>query len=147
MMSACVERMLTFAGFGDFLHDLDPEREWHEHLKHMLVFCSVHVKRNFAKRFPKHPARHIINQIWHEATLEALLERMDSICTLYPELKSWINSKKADWILAGLTTEQTKVPYHWWVYARKHLGIGESSHFSDNNYTGRNISLLAAVLR
>ena len=94
MMSACVERMLTFAGFGDFLHDLDPEREWHEHLKHMLVFCSVHVKRNFAKRFPKHPARHIINQIWHEATLEALLKRMDSICTLYPELKSWINSKK-----------------------------------------------------
>ena len=139
--------MLMFAGFGDFLHDLDPEREWHEHLKHMLVFCLVHVQRNFAKKFPKHPARYMINQIWEQDTLQSLHRCMDSICTLYPELKSWIESKRVDWILAGLTTEQTKVPNKWWTYARHHTGIEESSHFSDNNYTGRKISLLAAVLR
>ena len=113
----------------------------------MLVFCSVHVKHSFAVKYPKHPARYKINKIWYEDTVTSVIQRIDSISTLYPKLKSWINSKKADWILAGLTTEQSKVPYDWWTFARKHTGIGESSHFTDNNYSGRKISLLAAVLR
>lgn len=139
--------MLSSLGFGDFLHSLDPGRTWDEHLQYMLVFCMVHVKRNFAKKWPKHPFRYSLNQIWEEQTLGQLTRRMDSICILHPELKGWINNKRKPWILAGLTTEQSKVPYEWWLHARKHTSLGESSHFADNNFTGRSISLLSAVLK
>ena len=61
---------------------------------------------------------------------------MDRISKEYPELKSWIRSKKQGWILAGLTHEQSKIPIKWWTYARDHTGISESSHFQDNNFTG-----------
>jgi hypothetical protein len=61
---------------------------------------------------------------------------MDCICKEYPELKSWIKSKKKGWILAGLAHEQSKIPIKWWTYAHNHTGIGESSHFQDNNFTG-----------
>lgn len=139
--------MLTFIGFGDYLHSLDPSRSWQEHLHHMLVFCQVHVKRNFAKKFPQHPMLFHVDALWNAETKQGLLEKMDSICVVHPELKPFFNGKKADWILAGLTIEQSKVPYEWWVYARKHTGISESSHFRDNNYTGRKLSLLSAILR
>jgi hypothetical protein len=112
----------------------------------MLVFCSVHVKRNFAKRFPTHKARYLIDQIWEAETEQKLSSRMESICLFYPELTSWISNKKTPWILAGLAKEKSKIPWEWWIYARKHTGIGESSHFQDNNFTGRKLSVLAAVL-
>jgi hypothetical protein len=138
---------LHYIGFGDYLHSIDPSREWDEHLQYMLVFCLVHVKRNFAKRFPTHKARYIIEQIWEAETEQKLTARMQSICTLHPELTSWINNKKKTWILAGLAKEKSKVPHKWWAYARKHTGIGESSHFQDNNFTGRKLCVLTAVLR
>lgn len=72
---------------------------------------------------------------------------MDNICSVYPELKKWIDSKRPAWILAGLSKERSKIPVEWWDFARKHTGLEESSHFQDNNYTGRKLSLLAAVLR
>jgi len=141
------EYMLTRLGFGDFLHNLDPEREWDEHLQHMLVFCQVHVKRNFRKKHPNHAALYVVGQIWEAKTIEELEAKMDSISSVYPELKSWINSKKAPWILAGLTPETSKVPTEWWDYARKHTGAGESSHFSDNTFAGRKLTMLKACLR
>jgi hypothetical protein len=72
---------------------------------------------------------------------------MDTICEEYPELRSWILNKKKGWVLGGLSREQSKIPYKWWLYAREHTGINEGSHFQDNNFTGRNISLLGAVLK
>jgi hypothetical protein len=91
--------------------------------------------------------KHKIHQIWNLKSKQELLDKMQSISKEYPELKSWIKSKQKDWILAGLTAEQSKVPIKWWIYAHDHTGIGESSHFQDNNFTGRKISLLGAVLR
>ena len=136
-----------FLGFGDFLHSLDKAKRWEEHLQHMVVFCRVHVKRNFAKEWPKHTVRHSIDIIWQQETQDGLFQHMNNICEVYPELKKWINHKRTPWILAGLTKELSKVPEAWWTFARKHTGISESSHFSDNNYTGRALSLLNAVLR
>ncbi len=152
MLSICwwyVMHMLThlYLGFGDYLHMLDSSREWNEHLHHMVVFCKTHVQRNFAKKFPTHPMKHHIHQLWGVNSRKKLLKKMDSICETYPELTSWIDNKRTGWILAGLTPEQSKVPIKWWMYARDHTGISESSHFQDNNFTGRKISLLDAVLK
>jgi len=46
-----------------------------------------------------------------------------------------------------VTPEQSKIPIKWWTFARDHTEISESSHFQDNNYTGRKQSLLAALLK
>lgn len=134
-------------GLGDYLHLQDPSWEWQEHLQHILIFCKTHVERNFAKRFPTHPMRHRILQLWNMPTKSQLLEQMQSICSVYPELSSWLQSKKKNWILSGLTPEESKIPIKWWMYARDHTGISESSHFQDNNFTGRKISILGAVLK
>lgn len=72
---------------------------------------------------------------------------MDSICQVYPELERWINNKRADWIIAGLARSESRIAPEYWTFARKHTGISESSHFSDNNFTGRKTSLLNAVLK
>ena len=111
------------------------------------MFCKTHVERNFAKRFPTHPMRHRILQLWDTPSKQQLLEQMQSICSVYPELSSWLQSKKKNWILSGLTPEESKIPVRWWTYARDHTAISESSHFQDNNFTGRKISLLGAVLK
>ncbi|KAI9751102.1 MAG: hypothetical protein M1835_001264, partial [Candelina submexicana] len=134
-------------GFGEFLHDLDSSREWHEHLEHMLVFCQVHTKRNFKKRFPNHPATHLIAQLWEAETVDELDERMTSIGLLYPKLKTWIKHRQTTWILAGLCQEKSRIPTYWWLLARSHTGIEESSHYQDNEYAGRKLSLLASILR
>ncbi|KAN0068226.1 hypothetical protein V8E54_013796, partial [Elaphomyces granulatus] len=134
-------------GLGDYLHLQDPSWEWQEHLQHVLMFYKTHVQQNFAKEFPTHPMRHRILQLWDMPTKNQLLEQMQSICSVYPELSSWLNSKKKTWILSGLTPEESKIPVKWWTYARDHTGISESSHFQDNNFTGRKISLLGAVLK
>jgi hypothetical protein len=91
--------------------------------------------------------KHEIHQLWNKQSKKGVLEEMDRISKAYPELKSWIKSKKKGWILAGLTPEQSKIPIKWWIYSRDHTGIGESSHFQDNNFTGRKISLLGGVLK
>jgi hypothetical protein len=113
----------------------------------MLIFCQVHVKRAFQKKFPIHPAKNLIPELWSAENKDQVLERMQTICTAYPELKPWVRSKQVPWILAGLSKEQSKIPTTDWIIARKHSGLSESSHFKDNNHTGRNLSLLGAVLR
>jgi hypothetical protein len=135
-------------GLGDYLHKLDPTREWDEHIEHILVFCEVHLKRNFAKRFPRHTIRHEFFQLLFGANSKVEIDaHMQSICIEYPELKQWILNKKPRWLLAGLTRSESKVPYSSWLRARKHTGVGESSHFQDNNFTGRRTSMLNAVLK
>ena len=108
---------LQYTDFGDYLHTINPSCEWDEHLQYMLVFCLVHVKQNFAKHFPTHKTRYIIEQIWQVETEQTLMAHMQSICTLHPELTSWINNKKTTWILARLAKEKSKVPHKWWAYA------------------------------
>lgn len=137
----------VYIGFGDYLHTLDPSRTWEEHLSHVLVFCKTHLQRNFAKKFPRHPLKHGIHQLWEAGSKAELLYLMDCICKEYPELQSWVKNKKTDWILGGLSREQSKIPFKWWVCARKHTGLNEGSHFQDNNFTGRKISMLGAVLK
>ena len=114
----------------------------------MLVFCTVHLKRNFAKKFPKHPARHmILNKIFAAETQDEVAAHMQSICTTYPELRTWIVNKQPVWLIAGLTRSASKVPIAYWSFARKHTGNSESSHFQENNFTGRKTSLLNATLK
>ncbi len=91
--------------------------------------------------------KHKIHELWNMNSIGKVLEKMQSISKEYPELKSWIKSKQKGWILAGLTSEQSKIPIQWWTYARHHTGLAESSHFQDNNFTGRKLSLLGAVLK
>jgi hypothetical protein len=72
---------------------------------------------------------------------------MNFMIEAYPELATWLKSKRKDWILAGLSQEKSKVPIEWWTFARSHTGISESSHFADNNFTGRQLSVLAAIMK
>jgi hypothetical protein len=114
----------------------------------MLVFCIVHLKRNFAKKFGNHEARYIVlNNIFAADTREQLSANMLSIYQLYPQIKSWIVNKQPQWLLCGLTRSESKVPIAYWTFARKHTSNGESSHFQKNNFTGRKTSLLNAVLK
>ena len=146
---ACATHTLTvYIGLGDYLHSLDPTRQWDEHLQHILIFCSVHVKRNFAKKFPTHPLRHKIHELlWGCESKSKLYEHMDSICVTYPELRHWVTNKKVSWLISGLTKAESKIDPTWWEYARKHTGVGESSHYQDNNFTGKKTTLLNAVLK
>ena len=113
----------------------------------MLIFCKTHVQHNFAKKFLKHSIKYHIHQFWNVNSKQKLLKQMNSISETYSELKSWINSKKKKWILAELTSEQSKVSIKWWIYACDHTEIDESSHFQNNNFTDWKISLLDASLR
>jgi hypothetical protein len=114
----------------------------------MLVFCLVHLKRNFAKAYPLHPARYLLlDQLFACETSDQIAERMLSICQTYPDLKTWILNKQPTWLMAGLAKSASKVPIAYWHFARKHTGNSESSHFQENNFTGRKTSLLNAILK
>lgn len=136
-----------YIGFGDYLHELDGSWEWHEHLQYLLVFCRVHVQRNFMRKHPKHLATHTIMQLWDTTSVHDLQAQIQVLCSTYPELSTWLRNKSKPWILAGLVCEKSHIPKPWWLFARSHTGLSESSHFVDNNFTGRKLSLLAAVLR
>jgi hypothetical protein len=136
-----------YSGLGDFLNTLDPRREWQEHLQHILIFCKTHVQRNFKKKFGDHEAKHRLHLIWEAPSKEDVISQLDSLASVFPEISKWIKNKKKSWILSGLTPEQSKIPVKWWTFARDQTGISESSHFQDNNYTGRKQSLLAALLK
>ena len=140
--------MLINLGFGDWLHSIDPSRNWDEHLEHILIFCKVHVLRNFLKRFPKHNARSWIHEcLWQSQSRLELEKNMDSICSAYPELTNWVNNKRKPWIIAGLCHEVSKIPPEWRSKAPKETGLGESSHFADNNYSGRKNTKVGSVLK
>ena len=135
-------------GLGDYLHSIDPTQEWDEHLQYILVFCTVHLKRNFAKKFPNHPARYsILDLIFGAKDRREVAQCMHGICQAYPELKSWLVNKQPQWLLSGIAQVESKVLPEHWLAARKHTGNSESSHFQENNFTGRKVSLLCAVLR
>jgi hypothetical protein len=134
-------------GFGDHLHTLDNKLEWNEHLQHMLVFCKIHVRRNFLKKFRKHALTHHFEKIFSSENSLEIAQHMHGMCEVHPELKTWFSAKQNPWILAGLSREQSKVDIRWWLLARKDTNISESSHHQDNYSTGINLSLLASVLR
>jgi beta-xylosidase len=134
---------MIFLGLGDYLHSIAKQYSWQEHLQNLLVFCRTHVQRNFMKKFPRHPMTTDIMQLWEAESIDDLKIQMQIISSSYPDLKNWTKSKQKDWILAGLAQEKSKVPPEWWTFARSHTGISESSHFSDNNFTGRQLSLLS----
>jgi hypothetical protein len=95
-----------------------------------------------------HPFRHeLTERLWTSESKEQLYQRMDGICATYPEFTSWLKSKRVPWIVSGLMKSESLVPLQYWEYARKHTGISESSHFQENNFTGRKTTLLNAVLK
>jgi hypothetical protein len=137
---------LTFKGLGDFLAKRDPTRTWSEHIQYILIFCRVHLQRNFHKRWPRHAVLHSMKDIFEGDSVQEIVRRIDGICSVYPELKPWFKNKRKDWMLAALTKEHSKIPLQWWDIALKHTGLAESSHFQDNNWTGRKLTLLGALL-
>lgn len=88
-----------------------------------------------------------MKNVWNAEDKAILLRNMDRICTAWPELRHWINAKRKDWILAGLSKQASQIPTEWWEHARKTTGYAESSHFMDNNFTGRKRNLLAVCLQ
>lgn len=105
--------------------------------------------RNFRKKFGDHPAKAHVRLIWEARSRDEVIEKIRSFQSIFhdPKLDRWLNHKLTPWILAGLCIGQSKIPSKWWLIARQHTNIGESSHFQDNNFTGRKLSLLAAVLK
>lgn len=89
----------------------------------------------------------VLNSIFAANTKEELTANMLSICQLYPQLKTWIVNKQPQWLMCGLTKSESKVPIAYWTLARKHTGNGESSHFQENNFSGRKTSMLNACLK
>lgn len=116
---------------------------------HMLIFCKVHVQRNFRNKLGDHPAKDHLHQLWQATSHDEFLDMINHIISLYPDekLERWLKHKCKDWILAGLCIGGSRIPYQWWMLAPHHTGISESSHFQDNNFTGRKLPLLAAVLK
>jgi hypothetical protein len=105
------------------------------------------VKRAWRKRFPSHPASGFIDLMWNATSKAEVLKLMQETETQWPETKNWFKGKRADWILAGLTQEASKIPISWWNNAPKHTGVSESSHYHDNEAVGRKQALLTAILR
>ncbi|KAJ6002324.1 hypothetical protein N7522_007551 [Penicillium canescens] len=134
-------------GLGDYLASRDPRWNWHEHLERVLLFCEVHVKRAFFKKFPRHPAFGVITMIFQSTSKDEVIRCMDKASEEFPETANWFKNKRASWILAGITCEASKIPIDWWIAAPHHTGICESSHFVDNEAIGRKQSLLTAVLK
>ncbi|KAK9342745.1 hypothetical protein V1522DRAFT_447941 [Lipomyces starkeyi] len=124
-----------------------PRWTWSGHLQHVLILCQTHVKRAFRKKFPDHEATSAIDLIWSVNSKAEVLQIMDEVVEKWPETKAWFRHKKSDWILAGITSEASKIPIEWWTNAPHHTGISESSHFHDNEAVGRKQALLTAILR
>lgn len=103
------------------------------------------------KKFGRnHPAKHALENIWNARSYDEVMTKMESLKNIYPEdakLHHWLDRKRKAWILGGLCPGVSKIPILWWDMARKHTGLSESSHFQDNNVTGRKNNLLAAVLK
>ena len=89
----------------------------------------------------------LLNNIFTCESGDAIATYMRGICTVYPELRPWILNKQPDWLITRLARSASKIPIAYWTFARKHTGNSESSHFQENNFTGRKTSLLNGVLK
>lgn len=134
-------------GLGQFLHMLDNSRTWTEHLQHQLIFCQVHIRRNFRKQFPIHPAQHMLHHLFEATTCKDYLERIQGFIAVHPELRSWFKAKQKPWIISAIAKGASKIPSMHWVYARKNSNLAEVSHFEENNACGRKLALLTGILR
>lgn len=82
-----------------------------EHLQYILIFSHVH--RNFKKQVGDHEARHRLHLIWEATSEKEVISQLDSLATVFPDISTWIKSKKKSWILSGVTPEQSKIPIKW----------------------------------
>ena len=139
--------LILYIGLGTYLDAVSGfEWGWEKHLEHVLIFCQVHVERNFRKKFQQHKAFSILNQLWEAETYEEYVERIQSLCRQYPDLRSWLRGKQKGWIASGLVRRLSKIPGTYWGYARKNTNIAEVTHAEDNNATGRGLTVLGAVI-
>jgi hypothetical protein len=139
--------MLTLLGLGDYLAKLDPRLSWSEHLQYVLILCETHVQRAFKKKFNNHEATSVIPLIFNARSKAEVLGIMDKTSRKWPETAYWFKNKITSWILAGITSEASKIPINWWKLAPHHTRISESSHYRDNEAVGRKQALLTAIIR
>ena len=80
---------------------------------HMLIFCKVHVQRNFQNKLDDHPAKDHLHRLWQATSRKEFLDMVDRIIHLYPDekLKSWLKHKCKDWILAGLCIGESRISF------------------------------------
>ncbi|ORY59939.1 uncharacterized protein BCR38DRAFT_412156 [Pseudomassariella vexata] len=120
-------------GLGDYLRTIDPSRTWEEHLRHILIFCYVHVQRNFWSRYPNHPWYNHLYKLWETKTRTGYVELVERISRQYPELRKWFKGKQVDWVVAGLVPSEGLVNRISRTYAFKHSNLAEFTHFEENN--------------
>jgi hypothetical protein len=138
---------LLYIGFGEFLHDLYPRFTWQEHLQHLLILCEVHVQRNWWKAYPDAADRHYIMPLLTAESKEDYLQRIEQLCSQYPNRTTWFQGKKVDWVISGLVPSVSKVHRQWRMFAAKNTNIEESGHWQDYTATGLRASLISVILR
>ena len=89
----------------------------------------------------------MLHLLWEAGSITEYRKHIKELCTTYPELESWFKAKQKPWIVSALIQSESRVPGISWVYARKNTNLAESTHFEDNNATGRKLTLLGVILR
>lgn len=128
------------------MHEQYPLFTWQEHLEHMLVFCQVHIQRNWRKFYPNAPDEKQILLLLNAPSKDAFKQQVEALCQQYPNRKDWFKGKLASWIIAGLVPSASKVLSKWRTYAAKTSNIAESGHWEDYVAVGQKRSLLAVIL-
>ncbi len=112
----------------------------------MLIFCRVHIQRNWRKSYPDAPDEKYILPLLNAPSKDAFKQQVQSLCEEYPNRKDWFKGKLANWMIAGLVASASKVPSKWRTYAAKSTNIAESGHWEDYVAVGQKQSLLAVIL-
>ena len=139
------EYYLTSINLKNFLHDLNSIQVWNKHLKHVIVFCQIHVQRAIVKKTIHNVVRYLINQIWNALNKKIVIERMQFVISKKFKFRHLLNDKQNSWILIDLINETSHMKFEYYINARKHDEHTKFSHYQDNNATNRQISLLIAV--
>jgi hypothetical protein len=89
----------------------------------------------------------MLHTLWECESADAYAARIQSMCTLYPELKSWFKGKQKPWIVSAFVQAESKILNLSWTYAWKNSNLAEITHSEENNAVGRKVALLTGVLR
>jgi hypothetical protein len=131
---------------GAYLHSLDPQRTWQQHISCVLIYCLVHFERNI-RIFQSHPLYYDIKSI-------PRLESREEVQLLFNRLKTDPNKKVRDFarryncqlILGGLNKHYSLMDRDLFVSVQHHTNTLESIH-RKTNQMGIHQSWLGALKR
>ena len=64
----------------------------------------------------------------------------------YLSIAAWVKDKLIPWVLSGISIAFTKMDHIIWHQTPNNTNVGESAH-ANVNHDGRNLSLLAGIMR